>query len=739
MTNFYGPIDPMHVPAKLQEVLIPSKKKFESRLDSLEGSIENLGKLLDKIPTSPECEGVFSFEYGSSKEVTNVKANLPRFKDYVESLEFAGAWEGERPSNGEIESMNNFRLLRSLTSSVPSVYDLFHRTEGYKHIQELSHFLRDFIESSPEGNTVPAQRLGFDVVTNNLSYFQRYNAREHKEIIVSMFNDPSELQSRLYGNEETEGVLTLAESYRLLDNVLDLDVLDAIPYSGTGSEHVSEIAPKLKNLKSKSEGHQRVKTLKTFLRLLNSTELDQRADLLDIVNRTLSEQDVDSLSLYGKIQSSGLKPEDYVEFLRSGDQFAWRPDGSDTALANLTSETFEPEDSVTNYLNVVGSKFNILSALNEIASNKQGAPAAKELMLNPSLLFLDNNAVELMTLARDYNQGMLIIERYATVMAEGLHERAEAVLKVGQLRPSRLDLKFIRERMRSLDEQEMGSVIACKTTEELKNLLKSKEKNKSQKPKLTEGVSWFELLIKSMAKRGAKEENIHSVENAHELLSNHEGNPRLLRNMFRTQPRNLGDLCNHVNDHSENETFGIMMQRDSLFQRYKLGLATVEGFYERFSDFVSQEHSNPFNALQSYLPLEEVTPKVETLQEIQSDTTSEVNISDFPGKIFLCGGDFRTKAKDAILKRIPGVIFYGDAKENKRFKINGIREQLNSNDAVFIIKRNISHTGEGQAIKQCEMAGLRPIPCPTRGSASVSDFMESEIGKIMYNLSQEST
>ncbi len=725
LTNFHNSDNPINVVIKLHQALVPSRANLDKKLDSLEGAIESLGDFLDTVPTSPECEGVFTFKYNKSQEIEKVEANTPNFEDYVKSLEFAGAWKGERPSKEEIKSLGVFSFLKSIATYVSGQYDLFCRTEGYKHVQELSHLLRDFIESSPKENNIPAQRLGFDILTLGLNYSQRNNIEKHKEVITNFFNDPSEIKKRLHGNQETEGVMQLSEKYHLLDDMLDLEVLDMVPYSGkTGPEHLNEIAPKLKNIKSETEGHQRVKTLKTLIQLLRSTDLDQREDLLDIVDRSISEQKVDSVNLYKQLQSSGLKPEEYIEFLRAGDQFGWRPEGSDLAITNLSSEYFELIDPVTTYLMVKRSGFNIINALREIASNKGGVPAVTELIRNPSLLFLDDNAIELMTLARDYEHGKLIIERYSTVKANGLDERAEAILHVGRLRPSGDDLSFIRKRMRTLPENEIGKIMEYDTVENIKKLLKTQKPSKDQKPIKTEGVSSHSLMIKRMIKRGATEESISAVEEAHEILLNHGGNPRLLRNALRTQPRSLGDLCNHISNHQGNETFRLLMKRDSLFQRYKFGLATDPDFAQNFSSFVEQDHSNPFQALQNYLPIfpinEEVSDNITPL-EVEPMRT----IEEFPGKIVICGGKFKMEHKRTILRELPGIIFSPDGDRLKKMGLQG----LNENDGVLWIIPGTTHSAHDKVKGQCQRNGAIFELSRTGGLSIINIIKENIINR----------
>ena len=736
--NFHNASEPYRLASRFHQALIPSKLPLVRKLDNLDEAVTNLGKLLDRVPKSPECEGVFLFNYEDGK-LKNLGVKRPEFEDYVHALEVAGAWKGKRPSDDEIKGMDSFGILSSIATYFPDEYQSFIDTEGYQHIRDFSRVIRGLFEStitedSPEGNPFPAQRIGLDVLTSGMDHSKFRSMNEKLDLeadeIIRLLNDPEELNRRLHGDKSSEGVLQHADHYDSLDSLLDLQVLESIPYSGiTGPEHVMETAQRLEVLKGDKVGNNRSKTVKILLGLLSSTDQGQRADLLDMVARSETEQEVDSLELYSRLKNTGLKPEEFIEFLRAGDQFGWRPEGSDTALSTLTGEYYKFLDPVDAYLTAALSNFNLLDELDKITSKKSSVPAAKELMLNPSLLFLDDNAVELMTLARDYNQGRLIIERYATVMAEGLHERAEAVLHVGQLRPSRLDLKFIRERMRSLDEQEMGSVVGCKSTEELKDLLKSKEKNTTQKPSHIEGISWFNLMKKRMNKRGATEENIHSVEEAHELLSDNGGNPRLLRNMFRTQPRNLVDLCSHIKIHSEDETFGVMMQRDALFQRYKLGLATVDGFSENFSEFVSQEHPNPFQALQGYLP------QTETDVSYSDDINEEVvhqetpPLSESTGKIFLCGGIFRGDAKRKLEEEFPNLSLH---QCNHSGKIYGLGN-LSSEDTVVWVRQNSGHNIYHSTKNKCQKSGANFLEVESDGLSSIRRFLTEPLKKKSHS------
>ncbi len=732
--NFHNAKEPFGVRRRLHEALAPVKIPFLRKLDSLEQSVTHLGRLMERVPQSSECDGVFLFNYDEDNNLSDIGVKSPKFEDYVRALENNGAWPNGRPSDEEIRSWETFKTLVSLATYFPKQFETFVDTKGYKHITDFSRVLRCLANSEREKNPsqgweVPLQRMCFEVLTYDLDPSKRRDPKtrtnlEFREVEL-LLNDPSKLRERLNGDETIEGIIQDVMPYQELDHRLDLDVLERIPYlKKHGKEHVREVAPKLKVLKGKETGSKRAKPLKTLLGLMDATDPEQRSDLLDIVERARSAQGVDSLNLYCRLRKNGLRPEEFVEFLRAGDQFDWKTEGRDTALSSVVSGGYLHMDPISAYLTLALSNFDVLQTLDNITTNRSSTPAAKELILNPSLLFLDDNAVELMTLARDYDHGRLIIERYATVKAEGLDERAEAVLHVGKLRPSRTDLKFIRERMRSLGEHELSNVMGCTSPEKLKDLLKSKEKKTSQKPIRTEGISWFDLMKKRMAKRGSSDEFIAEVEEAHRTLSDSEGNPRLLRNMFRTQPRNLGDLCRHVKENQGNETFELMMQRDSLFQRYKLGLVAVEDFNERFSEFLSEEHSNPFQALQDYLPcfedcgvgLDKISPAEVCYQELPP-------LAESSGRIFLCGGIFRGEAKARLESEFPNLSIIRGRKSSRVVGLG----KLSKNDTVVWIRQHSGHSPYDSVKDKCSRTGAKFLEIESDGLSSVRRFLSEPI------------
>lgn len=623
----------------------------------------------------------------------------PGFEEYATALEAAGAWEkDQRPDEATARKENlAYQTLLAWSTEFPKRYMDFANTAGLIHIRHLSDLIEAFYDNDPK-RAVPIRRFGTDFLRyftegDNTSDDPLINGFAKTIALATIMDDPKKV------GEAFGYISEYVDDYIQLEAEADLKVLDALPREGmTGPEQVREVAPKLARQKDgKEKKQERERSTKTFLGLARSLDLEKRVDLLEVVDRAITEHEVNPLDLYTRLKRTGISATEYSEFLVVGDQFKWKPESSQSTGALLGNQELSQANPIASYLMVARSNFNILKALQEIASHKSGVPAAKELIRNPSLLFVDENAVELVTIARDYPLGNLIVERYATVKNRGQNARADAILHVGQLRPSIEDLTYIRGRMRTLPEDDIRYISGCDTVEGIKHILRKQSVKKTQMPTRTESTSWFDLMKKSMAVRGASEEEIVAATKAHKILLGNGGNPRFLRNMFRTQPEDIGELCDDIVIHTGNEVFTPIIQRNPLFQRYKYGLATVPNFRESLANFVAQEHPNPYHALQEYLPnlplVEDATPKNQILEA----PPKEMPITEFPGRIFICGGTFGPELRRRITKELPGVIFGPNTKRLKKEGLPGLAK----GDGVLWVVPATSHSAHDNVKKQC--------------------------------------
>ncbi len=657
-------------------------------MQSLEAAVNHYGNWMDATARHSKFRHIIACE--------------PDFDHYKRALAEAGAWEeGQEPDEKTIKDMEAYRLLVEWATDFQDKFVHFHETNRLGHVRILKELFGTFYKHS-KGRTAPTKKFAQDFLEEMVGERGGRTGEGKgfaKAVAVQrIISDPSRV------GEVSKGFMDLADHYLCLETDYDIAILDALPREEqTKAEQVRDVVPFLLEQKSKEkEPRKRAETSKTFLELVRSTtDLEKRIDLLEVVDRAMVEEEVDTLSLYRRLRRTGLKPREYVEFLLSGDQFSWRPEGSKATMDFVTGRGLQGVDPVSAYLMVARANFNILKALEEIAKNRTGAPAAKELILNPSLLFVDANTPELVTLARDYQHGTLIVKRYATVRAEGLDDRAEAVLHVGKLRPNLDDLTEIRKGMRALPEEEVRFVSGCDTIEGIKRLVKRKTTSKKEMPYQRQNLSWFDLMKKSLVARGATTEELSSLERAHGLLSDNGGKPRFLRNMFRTQPEDLGQLCDHIAAHHGSKTFTLIMQRESLFERYKHGLAIDSKFGENLSGFVAREHPNPYAALKEHLPELSVEEELELEPAYLGEEPKPIPIEEFPGRVIICGGTFRPRLRQRIEQELPGVVFGPDKKRLKREGVPGLSE----NDAVLWVVPGSDHNGHDKVKGQCEKSG----------------------------------
>ena len=686
--NLLGENVPRKLRTAIRTALTSKGNNIPSRVKNLDEAVSSYANWINS--------GVAHERYGLVVRLT------PDFEDYANALESAGAWKkDQRPSEDEAaRDSTEYQVLQEWATDFQSRADEFVITDGLGHIRAISGMIGAFY-SDDKSKTIATRKFC-------QSLFETFYNKPHP--IVEK-NDPSMIiavEQIILDPKKVATTLREALEYlpfcHMLETKEDLATLDELPRSGMSStEQLEYVAPKLLRQKEgKEKPAERTKPTKTFLELTKSIGLEERVDLLDVVDRAISEQGVNPLDLYAKLKRTGLSPLEYAEFLIAGDQFGWRPESGRLVSRFVASGIHTSVDPVTTYLMVARTNFNILGALEEITSNRSGVPAAKELVSNPSLLFIDENAMDLVTLARDYKHGRLIVERYATVKARGLDERAKAVLHVGKLRPNLTDLTYIRDRMRKLPEEEVRFISGCDTIPGIMHLLKKQPEIKTQMPTHKESTSWFDLMTKSMSARGASPEDIKSAESAHQILSDNGGNPRFLRNMFRTQQGDLGQLCADVISHAGNDTFTTLMQREGLFQRYKLGL-TQPGFKEDFRGFLAGDYHNPFQALQDYLPImSSVQEPATTEQPITEQPVEPIRtINDFPGRVFICGGNFKPDSKKRIDKELPGVIFSPSQKRLKRDGLSG----LNGDDAVLWVVKGSTHNAHDHVKADCSSTG----------------------------------
>lgn len=682
----HGNVNDRNAPGGLRralgKMLTQVDGNLPNRIASLEKAVRFYGDWVDAVAQHDKFRHVIALG--------------PDFGEYKRALAEANAWEdGQEPDEETIRAMGAYRFLEEWSTVFPDRFERFHLTGRLEHIRLLKNIFEIFYEET-KGKTAPAKRFGKDFLAE-MAGSSKEKTFSEAFAVARIIEDPARV------GEVSGRLQHLAPHYAALETDWDIAVLDELPREDqTRSEQVRDVTPYLIRQKGEEKHKKRrAESTKTFLELVHSVSLEQRIDFMEVVDRAITEEGVDPLKLYRKLKRTGLRPEEYAEFLISGDQFSWRPEGSKASIDFLINGSSQEMDPVSTYLMMARANFKILKALEAIAENRTGAPAATELILNPSLLFVDPNAPELVTLARDYQHGRLIIQRYATVRNAGLSDRAEAVLHVGKLRPEIGDLTEIRKGMRALPEEGVRFIPECDTIEEIKRLVKKKSTQKKEMPYHRESFSWFDLMRESLRTKGATTEELALVEKAHKILSNNGGNPRFLRNMFRTQPGDLGQLCEHVITHQENPTFTLVVQRDRLFQRYKYGLATDPDFGENLAGFVVNDYANPFAALREYLPelpLKKAPKKKTTLVE---EAPTPMSIEEFPGSIIICGGTFRPKLRKKIERELPGIVFGPDKKRLKKDGVPGLSE----NDAVLWVVPGSDHSGRDKVKGQCEGQG----------------------------------
>ena len=455
----YGNLSNGNAPKKLR---IAIRNALTSQSNDIPSRIRGLNQAVAFYGTWIEA-GNTNEKYGAINQLE------PSFEDYATALEMAGAWEkGQRPSEKTIRGSPEFDVLEGWATKFQGRTDDFVTTDGLCHVRAISGSIENFYDGD-KTRTIATRKFCsdfFEVFSGKPPNKTKKYDSSSTIAIERILLDPKGVGDTLGGFAE------FVDSYYLLEAEADLAVIDEIPRNERSpSEQVRYVAPILQRQKGgKEKKAVRVKTSKTFLELTKSVDLEERIDLLEVVDRAIIDQGINPLDLYAKLRKTGLKPLEYAEFLMVGDQFGWRPEGSGSTSSFVANRDLEDKDVVATYLMLARTNFNILKVLEEIASNKSGVPAVRELIDNPSLLFVDNSAVDLAILARDYKHGRLIIERYATGKARGLDERADAVLHVGNLRPSLTDLTYIRNRMRKLPEDEVKFILGCDTIPGIMNL-----------------------------------------------------------------------------------------------------------------------------------------------------------------------------------------------------------------------------------------------------------------------------
>jgi hypothetical protein len=358
-----------------------------------------------------------------------------------------------------------------------------------------------------------------------------------------------------------------------------------------------------------------------------------------------------------------------------------------------------------------------IAAVCRVAQHQRYA-ALKELALHPELL-TGEQSEELISIAREYSSGGIILREYHESLGRGEWQRARILLDIGKARPRDQELKFLRQKLASSPHDLLEEIVGERTPEQRVESLRRYRPGKERPQHRTSRPvreHWYSPIITQLKHAGADEKQLQTFEETCGRLPT-DCSDALIQTLEQ-EPQTIDVVCTDLLKYGRLQSYRVLTLHTDLFSQYLSRIAT-----EKTSEWLKDAlyARNPLAALRELLVAKKDRTSPGTLLQTAPSVAER---QPRYGRVLVYGGRFREEQITDLRTKVPVPVIVHD--ETMLNRARGM--SMGPGDLVLFYTRHANHTIAHPLVAACKDSGATLRSTDTKNV----DRLAQRIGELLY-------